>query len=346
MASSTRFLNLNTNGDLQQFSGQQTSSGAAAGDIVALNGSAQIDASLLPTLAASYTPTSESSSFSGLVNHFYSVNSSGGAITATLPDATASSGMTLLVQLATAGHDVSFATVSSQTINGAAASALPHLTTVPQTYLFISDGSEWWTVSPLVNLATDVSGILVVANGGTGRSSLTNHSVIVGAGTSAVTQVSPSSTSGLALVSAGASADPTFGALALGATGAVSGILPVLNGPGATSATAGSTSIPAGAMIYLDSSGLIQLADNTTPKKATGFSPLAITASAVGIVIIGNGPNAGVSGLTAGSDYFLSTAGTITVTAPTTAGQISQKIGTAQSATVLQVILSMPVVLS
>ena len=125
----------------------------------------------------------------------------------------------------------------------------------------------------------------------------------------------------------------------------MTGVLPVLSGPGVLTATAGSTSIPANAMIYIDAAGLIQLADNSTPKKATGFAPLAISSTVVGQVVMGNGPNTGLSGLSVGDDYFLSTAGTVTSTLPSTTGYIVQKVGVAVSATELQVILQSPVVL-
>lgn len=54
-------------------------------------------------------------------------------------------------------------------------------------------------------------GTAVVAGGGTGQTSLTAHDVLVGNGTSAVTLVAPSSTSGVPFISQGASADPTYG---------------------------------------------------------------------------------------------------------------------------------------
>jgi hypothetical protein len=59
---------------------------------------------------------------------------------------------------------------------------------------------------------------VTVANGGTGSATLTSHSVVVGAGTSAVTLVAPSSTTGYVLTSNGASADPSFQAATGGAT--------------------------------------------------------------------------------------------------------------------------------
>lgn len=53
---------------------------------------------------------------------------------------------------------------------------------------------------------------------------LTNHNVLVGAGTATVTNVAPSATSGVPLISNGASADPSFGTavVAGGGTGATS----------------------------------------------------------------------------------------------------------------------------
>jgi hypothetical protein len=56
-----------------------------------------------------------------------------------------------------------------------------------------------------------LTGTLVVANGGTGRATLTNHGILVGATTTAITQVAPSATAGIPFVSAGASADPAYG---------------------------------------------------------------------------------------------------------------------------------------
>ena len=60
-----------------------------------------------------------------------------------------------------------------------------------------------------VALATGVSGTLPVANGGTGATSLNDHYVLVGAGTGAVTPITPGS-SGYVLTSNGTGSDPTF----------------------------------------------------------------------------------------------------------------------------------------
>lgn len=54
-------------------------------------------------------------------------------------------------------------------------------------------------------------GTAVVAGGGTGATTLTNHGVLIGQGTSAVVAATPSATSGVPVISQGSSADPVFG---------------------------------------------------------------------------------------------------------------------------------------
>jgi hypothetical protein len=67
----------------------------------------------------------------------------------------------------------------------------------------------------LVQGLSDLSAIVLPpASGGTGRSALTAHSVLIGEGTDPVNFAIPS-TAGGALVSAGASADPVFGKVVL-----------------------------------------------------------------------------------------------------------------------------------
>jgi hypothetical protein len=60
-----------------------------------------------------------------------------------------------------------------------------------------------------------LGGTLVVANGGTGRATLTNHGILVGAGTSAITQLGVASNGQLPIGSAGA--DPVLATLTAGA---------------------------------------------------------------------------------------------------------------------------------
>lgn len=66
---------------------------------------------------------------------------------------------------------------------------------------------------------------LPVSSGGTGRASLTNHSVLVGAATGVITQVGPSAATGAILASNGAAADPAFTTATYPLTTTVSQIL-------------------------------------------------------------------------------------------------------------------------
>lgn len=69
-----------------------------------------------------------------------------------------------------------------------------------------------------ISLTTSVTGTLPVANGGTGAVTLTAHGVLLGEGTSAIVATA-TGTSGQALLSGGASADPAYGNLAVAAGG-------------------------------------------------------------------------------------------------------------------------------
>lgn len=75
-------------------------------------------------------------------------------------------------------------------------------------------------------------------------------------------------------------------------------------------------------------------ADGANGREAHGFV-LASTTSPAAAIVYKEGTISGLSGLTAGSSLYLSatTAGAITATAPSGSGQISQRIGTALSAT-------------
>ena len=56
-------------------------------------------------------------------------------------------------------------------------------------------------------------------NGGTGLTSVTAHNLLIGNGTSALTLLAPSSTTGMPLVSQGSSADPVYGSVSVGGGG-------------------------------------------------------------------------------------------------------------------------------
>jgi hypothetical protein len=112
-----------------------------------------------------------------------------------------------------------------------------------------SNGTNWTSASPAALTKTDDTnvtltlggtpttalmvatsltlgwtGILSVARGGTGLASITSHDLLIGNGTSAATLLAPSATSGVPLISQGASADPAYGTavVAGGGTGVTS----------------------------------------------------------------------------------------------------------------------------
>lgn len=102
-------------------------------------------------------------------------------------------------------------------------------------------GGDLGTTYPnptVVSVANVTTGTLAVANGGTGKTTLTAHGVLLGEGTSAVA-ITSAGTAGQALVSGGASADPAFAAVSLaGGSGVVSGVLPNANTTAASANTA------------------------------------------------------------------------------------------------------------
>lgn len=82
-------------------------------------------------------------------------------------------------------------------------------------------------------LTTGVTGTLPVANGGTGQVTLTNHGVLVGAGTSAISQLSVGISG--TILSGSTGADPSFtSSPTLGANGGSSGILNMAGGTSGT----------------------------------------------------------------------------------------------------------------
>lgn len=140
----------------------------------------------------------------------------------------------------------------------------------------------------IVNLATQVTGILGVGNGGTGESTLTAHAVLIGEGTSPVAFAVPGA-AGTVLTSNGVGADPSFRA---GASGDVAGpassvdseialfdgttgkLIKSATGTGVVHATAG---------VY--SAAAVNLAT-----EVTGDLPLAnLTPASTGSVLLGRG---------------------------------------------------------
>jgi hypothetical protein len=70
-----------------------------------------------------------------------------------------------------------------------------------------------------VSMTLGWTGQLSVPRGGSGLAAVTAHNLMIGAGTSAFTLLAPSATSGVALVSQGASADPAYGTVVVAGGG-------------------------------------------------------------------------------------------------------------------------------
>lgn len=111
-----------------------------------------------------------------------------------------------------------------------------------------------------------------------------------------------------------------------------------------------SENIAAGDLVNLWLSGgnlRVRKADATSAgKEADGFCQSAIASGASGVVTF-DGSISGLSGLTVGSAYYLSTTpGAVTTTPPSTSGNVVQAIGKASSATTLVFEMGTPVTLA
>jgi len=78
------------------------------------------------------------------------VDTTAGAVVATLPDATQCAGKGLVVFCTVHSSNVTFACVNSQDVNSAAGTSLTALSAANTGYVFLSDGSNWFAVSGLV----------------------------------------------------------------------------------------------------------------------------------------------------------------------------------------------------
>jgi hypothetical protein len=112
-----------------------------------------------------------------------------------------------------------------------------------------SSSSSVTVTSPLTKVGSVISlGTVPATLGGTGLTTLTQYGVMLGNGTGNVAFASPS-TSGLPLLSTGASSNPAFGQLSL--TAGVTGTLPVANG-----GTGTATALTAGSVVFAGASGV------------------------------------------------------------------------------------------
>jgi len=120
--------------------------------------------------------------------------------------------------------------------------------------------------------------------------------------------------------------------------------MPTGVGADAVTATAGEALV-AGDFVYFNASGQVLKADATAiAKQARGYVTSAVSNGASATVYFDDS-NTALTGLTAGSTYYLSaTAGQATVTAPTTSGYIVQELGFASSTTNMRVNIQEPIV--
>ena len=97
-----------------------------------------------------------------------------------------------------------------------------------------------------------------------------------------------------------------------------------------------SEALTAGDFVNVAVGGVRRATNNDTNKQAHGFvAQGASTGNAV--TVFYSGLNTGVTGLAAGSRYFLGTAGGETTTPPTAVGQLSQEVGVAVASTAILV---------
>ena len=111
-------------------------------------------------------------------------------------------------------------------------------------------------------------------------------------------------------------------------------LMPIGIGP-STQAMPTSEALAAGDFVNIfDAAGIpnCRKADSTNNRPASGFVTSAVASAASATVFL-SGPNTSRTGLVSGSLYFLSTAGNVSLTAPSAVGSLIQEIGVAASST-------------
>lgn len=140
------------------------------------------------------------------------------------------------------------------------------------------------------------------------------------------------------VTSAGAGDDGKI--VALDSTGRLSNTMMPVGAGSETDSIVSSENLSAGNLVNIWSDGgvtKVRKADATVVgKEANGFVLSAVTAPAAAVVHRISQSNTQLSGLTPGATYYLSTtAGGVTLTAPSAAGNIVQSVGKAFDATTL-----------
>jgi len=134
-----------TTGDILYASATNVLSKLAAGT----NGHVLTLASGVPSWAAAsggggftHSGSTTTSGFTAAVQNAYSVDTSGGAVTCTLPTAVGNAGKEIVVEHVTTGNNLTFNTTSSQTISGQASGAIVNSTRY-NVFRFMSNGTNW-----------------------------------------------------------------------------------------------------------------------------------------------------------------------------------------------------------
>ena len=116
-------------------------------------------------------------------------------------------------------------------------------------------------------------------------------------------------------------------------TALITGSIVLTSGSGFPSLLASET-LAAGDFVNIFSGGVRKASSDNTARQAHGFVTASYS-STNPVIVFYSGLLTGISGLTAGSRYFLSTAGGRSTTAPTLTGQLSQELGVAISTTAI-----------
>lgn len=125
-------------------------------------------------------------------------------------------------------------------------------------------------------------------------------------------------------------------------------LLPATVGGNTISNLTAGVNLTAGDLVAIDASGEVVLADNTAlATAAIGFVVSSYTAADTDVVVYIEGVNDQLTGLTAGSRYYLGTGGAVSATPPTFAlDEVCQYVGNAISATTLSFEAENPIVYS